>query len=254
MGGARKLTKVDRLEVAGTVAPVLRSQDAAVSRRPVKVYKQDTGEVIRVTTLLEAQKGILRTAAIEFDVQETVRPSVRTCKGCQRPFVVERPEGRGRPAESCRNCSRDLKCGVCKTPIRNRRYVREGREHVCLKCRVDQAHGHEVKCATEWCQAISNKKAMQPRAVASRNGRPWVCRTCDAWRRNGLPRPRSQATCAGLGPDGAGCLAPVPKKRHMARTRSRSGRTEWMCRKCAGIERTAKRKQCIAADTSAEVA
>lgn len=74
------LCKAERLAIAGAVAPLLRRDADRLARRLVKVYRQEDGEVVRETTLLEATRGILRTKEIEFDVV----PDPERCVICRK--------------------------------------------------------------------------------------------------------------------------------------------------------------------------
>lgn len=90
--------KARRLALAGAVAAPLRAACERSQVRPVKLYDQDTGEVTAHMSLADAQQGILRTLAIEFDV-DGGRPTLAICKNCGRAASVAR---RGKVPTVCR--------------------------------------------------------------------------------------------------------------------------------------------------------
>lgn len=134
------MKKVERLSVAAAVAPVLRGQAEAVKKRRVKVYVQETGEVVGEITLAEAQAGILATARIEFDTAEGVKETHRECAGCGKPFALE---GHGNRIKTCDGC-----------------------------------RTRQTKCAGDGCDAVPPGNAFIPSLVAKRKGKPWTCRAC----------------------------------------------------------------------------
>src|SRR5690348_3965150 len=83
-----KWNKAERLAVAGALAPNLRANSDRLSRRVVHTWNQQTGEVTRHLTGVEAVEGILRTAEIEFDVRDGARPKNVVCEFCGRVVRV----------------------------------------------------------------------------------------------------------------------------------------------------------------------
>ena len=134
------MKKVERLSVAAAVAPVLRRQTEAVKKRRVKVYVQETGEVVGEITLAEAQAGILATARIEFDTAEGVKGTHRECAVCGKPFALE---GHGHQIRTCDGC-----------------------------------RTRQTKCAGDGCEMVPPRRAFDASAVAKRKGVPWMCRAC----------------------------------------------------------------------------
>lgn len=81
---AAKLSKVDKLRIAGELAPVVRRGN----NRKVNVYKRETGETLRQVPLDEVQAGIAKLHEIEFSVPDGDRPQVVACLACKRVFNV----------------------------------------------------------------------------------------------------------------------------------------------------------------------
>lgn len=134
------MKKVERLSVAAAVAPVLRGQAEAVKKRRVKVYVQETGEVVGEITLAEAQAGILATARIEFDTAEGVKETHRECALCGKPFALE---GHGSQIRTCDGC-----------------------------------RTRQTKCAGDGCEMVPPRSAFRASVVAKRKGAPWMCVAC----------------------------------------------------------------------------
>jgi len=130
-----KLTKVERLELAGYIAPALRRATEKAKSRPVKFYNQETGDITKHATHEEALKGLAKIYELEHTVQDGVRPRAVLCKFCGCPVQV--PANGGGIPESCR--------GGC------------------------------VKCAHEGCDRLAPKSAFEPSKVKRRHGKPWKC-------------------------------------------------------------------------------
>lgn len=132
--------KVERLALAAAVAPVLRRQTESAKARRVKVYSQETGEVVTEATLAEVQAGILATARIELDTAEGVKDTHRECALCGVPFSL---------------------CG------------KNGMTKACDRCRLGQ-----TVCAGDGCDAAPPKREMAPSKIARRRGALWKCKAC----------------------------------------------------------------------------
>lgn len=132
--------KVERLALAAAVAPVLRRQTESTKSRRVKVYSQETGEVVTEATLAEVQAGILATARIELDTAEGVEETHRECALCGVPFAIDRKRPNAK---------------------------------TCARCRTQQ-----TKCAGEGCDAVPPRGAFAFSTVVGRKGAPWMCFAC----------------------------------------------------------------------------
>lgn len=80
-----ELAKVERLAIAGEVAPVLRRRAGAP--RKVTLVGKD-GKPTGTTTDIEVAKSLLSRSEIEFSVQPGKRPAFVNCKTCGRPVKV----------------------------------------------------------------------------------------------------------------------------------------------------------------------
>ncbi len=83
-----KMSKAERLALAGAVAPEMRRDAERLQRRKVIKYNQQTEEVTGYTTGAEALKGVLRAIGIEFDVTGK-RPKMAICTRCGKPRKVK---------------------------------------------------------------------------------------------------------------------------------------------------------------------
>ena len=122
---AEPMNKAQRLTIAAAVAPSLRAASATSMQRKVKVYDQESGQVVRHASLAEIQKGILATARIEFDVVESSRPTRLVCEVCGGIF---NDRNRGVPAKRCLKCRNRRSCSECGEPA--------SRGHSCIACYV----------------------------------------------------------------------------------------------------------------------
>lgn len=73
--------RLEALAIAGYVAPRMRSAPETTRKRRIKRVDKE-GNVVGETTVEEIQKALLAKRAIEFDVQEGVRPRERVCRKC----------------------------------------------------------------------------------------------------------------------------------------------------------------------------
>lgn len=219
-----RMTKANRLALAGVVAPVLRSQDARTARRRVKVYDRATGEVVREISLVEAQKGLLATAKIELEVQPDERPTHVSCELCGRVLPVEK----GRvPPKACRSgCDRQQTCAGWGPT--------EG-----------------------LCDAIPPGEAFTLTRVRRRSGQPWLCDPCSKKKRSADPvwraanadrlrglsaSPKWRATIAAK--NRARARDPEQRAKIAEGVRERSRSAEWRQRvEAAGIARRKTRCQ-----------
>jgi hypothetical protein len=123
-----KLTKAERLAIAGVVAPSVRASAEVSARRRVHVVDVH-GNVVRQITGLEAQKAVLRHAGIEFDVlvgKSGVTLAICETPECARLFQIRARGRQKRPTRCplcrsgvCSSCkkvsaSRPFKSGMCK--------------------------------------------------------------------------------------------------------------------------------------------
>lgn len=129
-----ELAKVERLAIAGKVAPVLRGRAGAP--RKVTLVGKD-GKPTGTTTDIEVAQSLLARSEIEFSVQDGKRPAFVNCKTCGRPVKVQK---RGKVPTVCKpmgcsncggrvkgragECSADVLCAVC-APGTVRRFTDE---------------------------------------------------------------------------------------------------------------------------------
>lgn len=79
-------SKAERLSVAGSVAPSVRS--AAASRHKVTLIGKD-GSPVGVSDTTEVAKSLLARVGIEFSVVPGKRPEYVTCTACGRAVKVK---------------------------------------------------------------------------------------------------------------------------------------------------------------------
>lgn len=130
-------------ELAGYVAPILRSTDERVLRRRVQTYDRETGEVTGEVTMREVVGGLAQATALGLEVVEGVRPKETACTLCGRPVPVPR-------------------AGFARSV-----------------CREEDGGCHRQKtCASKGCTAPPGRSAFKRQSVIRRNGRPWLCQLC----------------------------------------------------------------------------
>jgi hypothetical protein len=100
-----ELAKVERLAIAGEVAPVLRRRAGAP--RKVTLVGKD-GKPTGTTTDIEVAKSLLSRSEIEFSVQPGKRPAFVNCKTCGRPVKVR---STGTLPTTCRPNTHKCQCG-----------------------------------------------------------------------------------------------------------------------------------------------
>lgn len=92
------LSVVDKVNIGGAVAPVLRRR-TITRRRPIHVVNGE-GKIVRVSDDIEVAKGVLAHAGIAFSVTGT--PTVVPCARCRAMFSREPTEKFTALCSSCR--------------------------------------------------------------------------------------------------------------------------------------------------------
>lgn len=100
-----ELAKVERLAIAGEVAPVLRRRAGAP--RKVTLVGKD-GKPTGITTDVEVAKSLLARSEIEFSVQDGKRPEFVKCVDCGLPVKVSK---KGPIPRKCLAKTHRCKCG-----------------------------------------------------------------------------------------------------------------------------------------------
>ena len=216
-------------ELAGYVAPILRSTDERVLRRRVKTYDRETGEVTGEVTMREVVGGLAQATALGLEVVEGVRSLGGLCELCGK--VLEAPKN-GHAPRACPTalggCRRQAACACGAAPPRAAFTPanvarRKGTPWRCKRCMFTSrvAKVAPTRCAGG-CGAVAPHKACLPPAIARRHGRPWRCRGC-------VPRALAveKTVCAG-----AGCSAVAPRRECLPAAITRRG-GPWRCRSCA---------------------
>ena len=125
------LAKVQKLGIAGTVAPVLRKNG---DRRRITVVSQ-SGETIRTISDRDLAMSILGRVGIEFQL-ESGRKEIAVCESCSKTF---RP-GKRRCQTRCLACRCPLCAKGCgrRVPAKSQHAhmvaKRNGRPAMCLEC------------------------------------------------------------------------------------------------------------------------
>lgn len=130
------LAKIERLRIAGYVAPRVRS---AGNRAGRKIFvTNDRGKTIKTTTLGDLQEALLVGQGIDIgDIKEAERPKHTRCmrKDCSRMVAVPR---KGRVPRLCDVCKA---CRVCAKPLTRTKAV------VCSKkCLSEHRSAPRVSC------------------------------------------------------------------------------------------------------------
>lgn len=121
--------KVERLRIAGKVAPLLRR--LLSPQRRVAVVDRD-GTVVRHTTLAQVQQSMLRRMDIELDSTTGERPKSSVCQHCGKEFAVVRP---GKiPATCPGGCVKACDCGAALSQRSSMRAARSGHDPKCRSC------------------------------------------------------------------------------------------------------------------------
>lgn len=126
MTKAKQLSKVEKLRVAGVIAPAVRRGCI----RRVSVCGPD-GSVVRTMTLGDLQQAIANRHGIEFGVAEGERPKAIACQNCGNVYVV--PVKKGVVPKVCPGGCR-CQCGGRITKNTARIAVRDGRRAMCSAC------------------------------------------------------------------------------------------------------------------------
>ncbi len=162
MSAAEKLTKAEKLALVGAVAPTLRENaDRAKARRVALVDKD--GNVTGYTTLLEAQKSLLKRHALEIEVQPGEKPKAVPCKRCGLPAPVPKV---GRPPQFCVNC-KSARCARCHAPLKKGatlpwKNARRKSAPKCAACVAAEVKERAVQCVDCGCP-VGRKVACEVR-------------------------------------------------------------------------------------------
>lgn len=219
MIASAKMTKVERLALAGAVAPALRGAAGVTASRRVTLVGPD-GNVVGYTTLLEVQKALLARHALEIEVQPDERPREIICERCGLPTKVRCLNAKR--TTRCESCT-FLRCADCEVDL-PRNYsapsmmarIKSGAPLRCRECakqaraRVRQPLPECADCK----KTLSRTAEWQHRVRYKRTG-PLRCAVCELAARPRKPTP----TCARCSKELPGC----------ARTR-RGGRP--LCKAC----------------------
>lgn len=190
------MNKAQRLEVAGHIAPSLREQALLARGRRVAVIDA-SGNVVAYVSLADVQAGVLKRAAIELDVANSVRPELIFCKDCGVPVLVK--AGRKRASKIPSKCLR------CKLGS-------------CVDCGALLSSGAKYMNAVR-CRVCAGT-APKPRTQCADCGKPTYqasvrCKPCNTARIT-VPRPQC-ATCGKTlsNPRATHCKRHASKKRRV---------------------------------------
>ena len=177
-------------ELAGYVAPILRSTDERVLRRRVKTYDRETGETTGEVTMREVVGGLAQATALGLEVVEGVRPNGGVCEACGKPFEAR---VRGHAPRFCPpkigGCHRQRTCANCEAvpppSVLSAAQVRRrnGQQWRCPLCRHGAPAPPQASCANG-CGRAPGRKAFSPSSVKKRGGQPWWCYPCSMERQS----------------------------------------------------------------------
>ncbi len=219
------MRKIDRLRIAGEVAPAVRQGN---DRRVALV--NETGEVVGYRTLGEVQQQILARSKIELSVVAAHKRPTTVCRACGRLFTVKK---KNRSAMYCPDGC-ETRCLDCGDPVwaNHERYERGG-----IRCKACSVRASFCHMTDEQLKAKRQKQSKSLRAryagmsaeqiaeivapIRKPRSRDPRCSVCDAplpynamapscvKRRKGKP-PRC-SRCRALG-KAAGMPSPAPAK------------------------------------------
>jgi Fe2+ or Zn2+ uptake regulation protein len=95
-----RLSRAEKLQTAGVLAPRLRQQSERLSRRKVAVYNQETGEVVRYVSGAEAIERVVAQQLVEFSINEGEKPDHVVCEDCGK-VIARRPKARKQRCPEC---------------------------------------------------------------------------------------------------------------------------------------------------------
>ncbi len=175
-----KLTRIEKLRIAGEIAPKIRDAAHGSKKRRIKVTDK-TGKIVREIDSLELHKKIRERMGIEFDVVE----------------------GPGDKHE----------CIVCGS-----KFVRRGLRAVCPKCRSQKrCAGWEGTCRSGW--PAPPRKAFDSGFVRKRHGGPWRCQRCAARKRSSDLTPEDHKRLSETAKRRSASLTPEQRKRFAEQAR-----------------------------------
>ena len=237
--------KIDRLVLAGRLAPALRRASA----RRVKVYDRkrfdETGELVvrDETTVGVVQEAAAKAAELEVDVlhPEEWCGNYPKCRkrapmSALAPGRLARRSGRAWLCGACRKkptvrCSR---CGSTEISRTTAAKWRSGTPGLCGDCRSVGA----AKCSFDGCERKLGAKA----SYAVRAGRKQYCASHRGGLRTIESRERSQQCCAGT--NHKPCNRKPPADAFTPAVVARRGGAPWRCIRCTHALRRAPTITC----------
>lgn len=209
------MTKAERLELAGLVAPTVREADARLRRRRVKLTDAD-GNVVREVTADVVRDSMLARHALEVAVQPEVRPEWFTCTHCGKHTRTP-VRGRGNPPKRCENC-RAVRCVDCGARMHASRLSPSAKSTCparCMACRRKEAAA-KVPLRCSECGKQLSKDSRFPSYAKRRTWSP-RCHACtQALRRKPVaPKPErpAEVQCKDCGRVlKVGARGPIPTK------------------------------------------
>ena len=148
------MRKVERLQVAGAVAPSLRVSAAKNRLRRVTVVdRNDPTKVVGYTTLAQVQESALEAVKIEISVDDGIRPKKVICSRCGRLISVPRD---GHIPGICKVCLHPA-CLSCGKKITRGGYSDSKR---CRPCHFENIALVRIKCVD--CGNEMSKSASCP--------------------------------------------------------------------------------------------
>jgi hypothetical protein len=205
---------IERLSVAGAVAPVLRSQDEKTRTRRVTRVDAD-GNVVGYTTLEAVQKALLQRDRIEFDVAGGERPTRLICPECGGIMLAKK---KGKERTRCDACTHP-RCHACGTRARSIKPAGTRETYQCNACVLKKRR----EAATEPTFAVCADCGLEKTRSSSQR-----CRDCASRKMREVVRHRCE-----------GC--------DKVMTRKRNGRC--ICLKCVHAMRRKPRPSCACGKT-----
>jgi len=186
------LSNIEKLRIAGYVAPRVRQKMQRGTARKIQVVSKN-GSVVR--TISEADLAFLMCASLDivFGTEGKREGTVAQCQSCGTPYIVPDKFTQDHFSDGCPKCRSQVLCvGAGSVPCprkatankhklcRSKIEERNGRPWRCRYC-ANMAAGSlrrnpSPTCSWPGCGAIAPKKANSPAKVKERHGAPWACR------------------------------------------------------------------------------
>jgi hypothetical protein len=154
------VNKVQRLELAGAVAPALRNATEKTKSRRIGLIDAN-GNVVGYTTGAEALRGLAKIQELEHAVTDDTRPTEIVCRLCGKTVYVRSQPGRilSQCSEVCMGCVTPG-CDGLLSKQTARKVARLGAPPRCPKCARSWAASQRQAARTPEQRAESMRRVV----------------------------------------------------------------------------------------------